>query len=77
VGRVKDRGENDEWVPHVGSWGEGDVRRRMVAREVRIDMKEGILLVRRVYSVLKEKIKYDECGWSNISGSDKDSVCCE
>jgi hypothetical protein len=61
-GRVKFRGENDEWVPRVGSWDKGEIRRRMDARKV--DIKERILLTRRVYSVLKEKIKYDECGCS-------------
>jgi hypothetical protein len=61
-GRVKFRGENDEWVPCVGSWDKGEIRRRMDARKV--DIKERILLTRRVYSVLKEKIKYDECGCS-------------
>jgi hypothetical protein len=31
---------------------------------VEIDMKEGILMIGREYSVLKEILKYDECGWS-------------
>jgi hypothetical protein len=31
---------------------------------VGIDMKEGILMIWREYSVLKEILKYDECGWS-------------
>jgi hypothetical protein len=25
VGRVRERGENDEWVPCVGSWDEGEI----------------------------------------------------
>jgi hypothetical protein len=41
----------------VGSWDEGDVRRRMDAGEV--DIKKGILLTRQVYSVSKEKIKHE------------------
>jgi hypothetical protein len=31
---------------------------------VEIDTKEGILMIEREYSVLKEILKYDECGWS-------------
>jgi hypothetical protein len=30
-----------------------------------VDMKERISLTWQSYSVLKEKIKCDECGWSN------------
>jgi hypothetical protein len=30
-----------------------------------VDMKERILLIGTEYSVLKEKIKEHECGWSN------------
>jgi hypothetical protein len=30
-----------------------------------VDMKERILMTRTEYSVLKEVLKYDECGWSN------------
>jgi hypothetical protein len=30
-----------------------------------VDIKERISLMRQTYSVLKEKIKYDECGWSD------------
>jgi hypothetical protein len=38
----------------------------MDARE--IDMKERMLMMEAEYSVLKEVLKYNECGWSN-SGS--------
>jgi hypothetical protein len=34
----------------------------MDAREV--DLKEGIWMLRTEYSVLKEKMKENECGWS-------------
>jgi hypothetical protein len=30
-----------------------------------VDIEERISLTRQAYSVLKEKIKYDKCGWSN------------
>jgi hypothetical protein len=30
-----------------------------------VDIKESILLTKQEYSVLKEEIKDDECGWSN------------
>jgi hypothetical protein len=32
-----------------------------------VDIKERNLLTRREYSVLKEEMEYDECGWSNKS----------
>jgi hypothetical protein len=30
-----------------------------------VSMKERILMIRMSYFVLKEEMKYDECGWSN------------
>jgi hypothetical protein len=30
-----------------------------------VDIKERILMTRTEYSVLKEVLKYNECGWSN------------
>jgi hypothetical protein len=30
-----------------------------------VDIKESILLTKQEYSVLKEEIKDDECGWSD------------
>jgi hypothetical protein len=30
-----------------------------------VDIKERISLTRQEYSILKENMKYDECGWSN------------
>jgi hypothetical protein len=35
-----------------------------VANAGEVDIKEGISLTRQEYSVLKEVIKDDECGWS-------------
>jgi hypothetical protein len=31
------------------------------------NMKERILMIRMAYSVLKEKMEEDECGWSNTA----------
>jgi hypothetical protein len=31
-------------------------------------MKERMLMTRMEYSVLKEVLKYHECGWSNVDG---------
>jgi hypothetical protein len=52
----------EQWAPQFGGWDEGEIRRRMDA--VVVDMKEGISMTRTEYSVLKEVLKYDECGWS-------------
>jgi hypothetical protein len=32
-----------------------------------VDIKQRISPMREAYSVLKEKIKYDECGWSDAA----------
>jgi hypothetical protein len=55
----------DVWAPQFGGWDEGEIWRRMDAGVV--DMKEGISMTRTEYSVLKEVLKYDECGWSQAS----------
>jgi hypothetical protein len=43
-----------------------DERRVMSVGEV--EMKERILLISTEYSVLKEKMKEHECGWSELYG---------
>jgi hypothetical protein len=53
------------WVPHVGSWDEGRIRRKMDAEES--SRKGRIQMVRNEYSVLKENMKLDECGWSQAN----------
>jgi hypothetical protein len=46
----------------VGSWDKGEIGRKMSAEKLRI--KERGLIMRMKYSLLKEKMKQNECRWS-------------
>jgi hypothetical protein len=60
--RNKTREGGDTWAPRVGCWDGEEIWRKMSVGGV--DMKERILLTVTEYSVLKEKMKEHECGWS-------------
>jgi hypothetical protein len=53
--------EDDVWVPHFGSWDSVKIWRMMDAGEENI--KEIISLSWQEYSVLKQNMEYNKCGW--------------
>jgi hypothetical protein len=59
-GVEKRGGEYDVWVPNFGSWDSVEIWRMMSAGEE--NMEERIRLSWQEYSVLEEKMEYNECG---------------